>query len=220
MPFEYEDVMYQLIFRSFLLIALTANCYAEDINYPAELIINWNHKSFSGNTEYSIVYDDEAQRNVILAKSTHSASGLFSEERIDLDKTPWLNWSWRVEIFPTVNDEKVKAGDDFAARIYIVVNDGWTFLSTKAINYVWSQNNRKDETWPNPFAGKKAMMIVVQTREQENGWVSEKRNVKEDLKKMFGKEFRYINAIAIMTDTDNTKSSATSYYSDIRLTED
>ena len=212
--------MYQLTSRGLLLLILTANCYAEDISYPAESIINWNYKSFSGNTEYSVVYDDEAQRNVILAKSMHSASGLFSGERIDLDKTPWLNWSWRVEKFPTVNDEKEKAGDDFAARIYIVVNDGWTFLSTKTINYVWSQNNSIDDTWPNPFAGEKAMMIVVQTREQENGWVSEKRNIKKDLKNLFGKDYRYINAIAIMTDTDNTKSSATSYYSDIRLTED
>ena len=80
--------MNQLIFYSFLLISLMANCHAEDINYPAELIINWKHKSFSGNTDYSITYDIALQQNVIIAESTHSASGLFSEERIDLDKPP------------------------------------------------------------------------------------------------------------------------------------
>ena len=119
-----------------------------------------------------------------------------------------------------VDNEKDKAGDDFAARIYVVVNDGWTFLSTKAINYVWSQTSSKNEIWPNPFTGERTMMIAVQFRGHENGWVSEKRNLKTDLKKLFGNEFRYISAIAIMTDTDNSKSTATSYYSGIRLTED
>ncbi|SIS74433.1 Protein of unknown function [Neptunomonas antarctica] len=204
-----------------VLFAIEAtSSYAADVSYSAASIIDWKHKSFSGDTAYSVVYDEQLQKKVIQASSMQSASGLFYEQKIDLDKTPWLNWSWRVEKFPTISDEKKKAGDDFAARIYIVVQDGWTFLSTKAISYVWSQQASANDIWPNPFTGDKAMMLAVRADQDGNGWVTEKRNIKADLQKLFGKEIRYIKAIAIMTDTDNSKSSAISYYSDIRLTEE
>lgn len=202
-----------------LLMAFTVTSHAADISYPVASIIGWEHKSFSGNTAYSVVYDEQMQRDVIQANSHQAASGLFFEEKIDLDKTPFLNWSWRIEKFPTVENEKTKSGDDFAARIYIVAQDGWTFLSTKAISYVWSNQARTDDTWPNPFANSSAMMLAVRGRQDGDGWVTEKRNIKADLQKLFGKEIRYIKAIAIMTDTDNSNSSAISYYSDIRLTE-
>jgi hypothetical protein len=211
--------------RAFVLAAFATllpvtQVYAADINYPATEIIDWEHKSFAGDTVYSIVYDEQLKRDVILANSSQSASGLFFEEKIDLNKTPFLNWSWRVEKFPTVNNEKTKSGDDFAARIYVVAQDGWTFLSTKAISYVWSSQAHANDIWPNPFTKSSAMMLAVRGSADGSGWVTEKRNIKADLQKLFGKEIRYINAIAIMTDTDNSKSSATSYYSNIRLTKD
>ncbi|SFG31462.1 DUF3047 domain-containing protein [Neptunomonas qingdaonensis] len=202
-----------------LLMAFSVSSHAVDISYPAASIIDWKHKSFSGDTAYSVVYDEQMQRDVIRAKSSQSASGLFFEKKIDLDKTPFLNWSWRVEKFPVVGDEKTKTGDDFAARIYVVTQDGWTFLSTKAISYVWSNQSQTNDVWPNPFTNGSAMMLTVRGSGDSKGWVTEKRNIKEDLQQLFGKEFRYIDAIAIMTDTDNSKSSATSYYSDIRLTQ-
>ena len=203
-----------------LLMTFTVTSHAADISYPVASIIEWEHKSFVGNTAYSVVYDEQIQQKVILANSSQSASGLFFEKKIDLNKTPFLSWSWRVEKFPTVNNEKTKSGDDFAARIYVVTQDGWTFLSTKAISYVWSSQAHTNDVWPNPFTKSSAMMLAVRGVEDGSGWVTEKRNIKADLQKLFGKEIRYIKAIAIMTDTDNSKSSATSYYSNIRLTQE
>ncbi|MFQ3237392.1 MAG: hypothetical protein ACI9C4_002976 [Paraglaciecola sp.] len=202
-----------------LLMTFSVISHSADINYSVASMIDWEHRSFSGDTAYSVVYDKQMQRDVILASSSQTASGLFFEQKIDLNKTPFLNWSWRVEKFPTVSDEKTKSGDDFAARVYIVAQDGWTFLSSKAISYVWAKQSKTDEVWPNPFVKSNAMMLAVRGREDGSGWVTEKRNIKTDLQKLFGKEIRYIKAIAIMTDTDNSNSAAISYYSDIRLTE-
>ncbi|MFT4941872.1 MAG: hypothetical protein ACI88A_004943 [Paraglaciecola sp.] len=204
---------------SAFLMTFTVTSHAADLSYPAASIIDWEHKSFSGNTAYSVVYDEQMQHDVILASSSQAASGLFLEQKIDLNNTPFLNWSWRVEKFPTLSNEKTKSGDDFAARLYIVAQDGWTFLSTKAISYVWSRQSKKNDVWPSPFANGSAMMLAVRGAEDASGWVTEKRNIKADLQKLFGKEIRYIKAIAIMTDTDNSKSSAISYYSDIWLSE-
>ena len=188
-------------------------------DFSPEQIIQWKSKSFAGNTRYSVEFDRQLNQSVIRAESDKAASGLFYEERIDLNKTPYLSWSWKVEKFPALDNEKTKSGDDYAARIYIVIKDGWTPLGTKAVNYVWSQQSPLETTWPNPFAGDKAMMVAVQQGSSDSGWVMEKRNVKEDLKKLFGKDFQYIDGIAIMTDTDNSMSSAVSYYSGLKLTE-
>lgn len=184
---------------------------------PADML-GWEPKSFAGETEYRLVFDPQLQQPVVRASSRGAASGLFYEQRIDLDATPWLSWRWRVERFPTVTDERVKRGDDFAVRVYVVVRDGWTRLSSKAISYVWAQQAEVGQSWANPFAGDKAMMLALRNRQDGEGWVSEKRNLKADLRRLFGKDFRYLEAVAIMTDADNGKGSAIGYYADLVFT--
>ncbi|MFP2768884.1 DUF3047 domain-containing protein [Oceanisphaera sp. KMM 10153] len=186
---------------------------------PADML-GWEPKSFAGDTEYRLVFDRQLQQQVVRASSRAAASALFYEQRIDLDATPWLSWRWRVERFPTVTDERVKAGDDFAVRVYVVVRDGWTRLSSKAISYVWAQQAGVGQSWANPFAGDKAMMLALRNRQDGGGWVSEKRNLKADLRRLFGKDFRYIEAVAIMTDADNGKGTAIGYYADIAFTKE
>ena len=194
----------------FITIAAQANT-----EFTPENITKWKEKSFLDNTQYSIA-TPSGQRASILANSEGTASGLFYEKDIDLNKTPWLSWSWKVDTFPTITDEKTKEGDDFAARVYIVVRDGWTILSTKAISYVWSQQHQEGTAWPNPFTGDKAMMLSVENS-KAGEWRTEKRNLKEDLKRLFGKDFDKVDAIAIMTDADNSQSKAVSYYSNLKL---
>ncbi|WP_417618267.1 DUF3047 domain-containing protein [Oceanisphaera sp.] len=199
-----------------LLLALSVPVAALAFS-PADML-GWEPKSFAGETDYRLVFDPRLQRQVVRASSQGAASGLFYEQRIDLDDTPWLSWRWRVERFPAVVDERTRAGDDFAVRVYVVVRDGWTRLSSKAISYVWAQQAPVGQRWENPFAGDKAMMLVLRNPQDGDGWVSEKRNLKADLRRLFGKDFRYIEAVAIMTDADNSKGSAIGYYADLTFT--
>ncbi|MFD1008579.1 DUF3047 domain-containing protein [Oceanisphaera ostreae] len=199
-----------------LLLGLSASVPA--LEFSTAAMLGWEPKSFAGDTEYRPVFDPLLQQQVVRASSQAAASGLFYEQRIDLDATPWLSWRWRVERFPNVADERTKAGDDFAVRVYVVVRDGWTRLSSKAISYVWAQEARVGLRWANPFAGDKAMMLALRNRQDGDGWVSEKRNIKADLRRLFGKDFRYIEAVAIMTDADNGKSSAIGYYANFAFT--
>ena len=208
-----------LLFTTFFFLYTLSNMVFADKVFSPEQIIQWKSKSFVGNTVYSVEFDKQLNRSVIRAESNKTASGLFYEERIDLGKTPYLSWSWKVEKFPAIDNEQTKNGDDYVARIYVVIKDGWTPLGTKAVNYVWSQQSPLEASWPNPFAGDKAMMLAIHQGDSNSGWVTEKRNLKEDLKKLFNKEFRHIDGIAIMTDSDNSGSSAVSYYSGLKLTE-
>ena len=185
--------------------------------FSAERLEYWESKEFKGITDYRLVKLDTT--TVLKAQSNSSASGLFREQRIDLQKTPYLNWQWRIENRLGKINEQQKSGDDYPARIYIVVKGGWAFWNTKAINYVWASNSTKGKIWPNAFAGDHAMMMALRSTEDQTGtWYQEKRNILEDLKQLFGEDIRYIDAVAIMTDTDNAKGSAVAYYGDIYFT--
>jgi hypothetical protein len=186
-------------------------------HFSAGSLTGWKTKEFKGQTQYQISQLEGA--SVLKAASNAAASGLFYEQRIDLQKTPIMNWRWRIENRLGNIDEQAKAGDDFAARVYVVKSGGLVFWNTKAINYVWASTSPKDKTWPNPYAGDHAMMVAVRSLADKTGtWASEKRNIRTDFKELVGEDIQYIDAVAIMTDTDDTKGKATAYYGDIYFT--
>jgi hypothetical protein len=155
-------------------------------------------------------------KQALLATSNDSASALFKKIHIDIRTYPFLNWSWRIENRLDTENESNKSGDDYAARIYVVLDGGIFLWRTRAVNYVWANQASKGEIWENAFAGKHAMMMALRNRhDQLSTWYAEKRNVYEDLKRLFGTEFHFIDAIAIMTDTDNSHGQAKAFYGDI-----
>lgn len=179
----------------------------------------WASKEFKGQTRYQLTALDGV--SVLMAESADSASGLYREQHIDLQKTPFMNWRWRIENRLGNINEQEKSGDDYAARIYVVVSGGLVFWRTKAINYVWASTSAKGKIWPNAFAGDHAMMVALRSSGDQTGtWYTEKRNILADLKQLFGEDIHYIDAVAIMTDTDNAKGKATAYYGDIYFTKD
>ena len=183
-------------------------------SFSTDSLTGWKTKEFKGQTQYQFAQIEDIQ--ALKADSNDAASGLFYEQRIDLQKTPILNWRWRIEKPLANHDEQTKSGDDFAARIYVVVSGGLIFWNTKAINYVWSSASPRQKTWPNPFAGDHAMMVAVRTSsDKTETWYSEKRDVGADFKQLTGEGVRYIDAVAIMTDTDNAHGIVTAYYGDI-----
>jgi len=178
----------------------------------------WETKAFVGTTDYQ--FQHEGNTTVLSAKANGSASVLGKKINIDLRKTPYVNWSWRVDRgLGKQVDEKTKTGDDFAARLYVVKSGGAMIWRTKALNYVWSSSQARGESWPNPHQPNNAIMIATRGVNDNSGqWVTEKRNVREDLKAVFGKDITSIDAIAIMTDADNTGREAHASYGDIFFT--
>jgi hypothetical protein len=98
----------------------------------------------------------------------------------------------------------------------VVIDGGLAFWRKKALNYVWASTSPKGKFWPNAFAGEHVMMIALRSYEDRTAvWYEEKRNILEDLRKQFGEDISTIDAVAIMTDTDNAGGRATAYYGDI-----
>ncbi len=199
-----------------LLLASTAAARADKLmigDFSSGHLHGWSTKSFSGKTSYTL--QGAPRKQYLLADSQGTASAYYRKIRIDLWKTPVLHWRWRKLKTPGVTDERTKDGDDFAARVYVVHSGGLFFWKTLAINYVWSKSQPPDTVWDNPFAGSNAKMVSLRDAQADDGWHSESRNVYQDFKQLHGKEFRYIDGVAIMTDSDNSRSSAVAEYGDI-----
>lgn len=177
----------------------------------------WEQKSFSGTTTYNIV--NEAGKKVLKASSNKSASGLVRRINVDLNKTPVLNWSWKIDKQLTGLNEQSKQGDDYAARIYVIVDGGFFPWKSKAMNYVWSSNQARGTSWGNAFLPKNAKMTAIRGNQDRAGvWHAEKRNVKADFKRLYGIDLNRIDAVAVMTDTDNAQGQVTASYGDISFT--
>lgn len=205
-----------LVVLVLLMLSTVTLSYAEErvvARFSQGSLQNWQEKSFVGHTRYQLTF--EGQRQVLEATANGTASGIFREIEIDLNKTPYLNWSWWIEETLHGNDEKSKSGDDYPVRIYVVVSGGFFFWRTRAINYVWSNSQPLDSDWPNAFTSRAMMVAVRSGGEQRQQWMHEKRNVREDLKRLFGKEFDRIDAVAIMSDADNSGGQVRARYGDI-----
>ena len=153
--------------------------------------------------------------NLLKAIADNSASGLGKEIKIDLNKTPYLNITWKVEKDLKGIDERSKKGHDYAARVFVVKKTGATPLSNRAMNYVFSSNEDVDVSHPSPYTKKSIDYVLSTTKENLNKWVTVKVNVKKHFIKFHELDLDEINGVAIMADTDNSKLSSISYYQNI-----
>ena len=153
--------------------------------------------------------------NFLKAVADNAASGLGKEVKIDLNKTPFINITWKIEKDLPGIKENTKKGHDFAARVFAVKKTGATPLSNRAINYVFSSNNKIGFNTPSPYTKKSIDNVLASTKNNLNEWVTVKSNVKEDFKKFHDLDVNELDGLAIMSDTDNSKMKAVAYYQNI-----
>ncbi len=153
--------------------------------------------------------------NFLKAEADNAASGLGKEIKIDLNKTPFINITWKIEKDLQGINENSKKGHDFAARVFVVKKTGATPLSNRAINYVFSSNNAVGQSWPSPYTKKSIDNVLATTKDYLNVWVTVKANVKEDFKIFHDLDVNELDGLAIMSDTDNSKREAIAYYQNI-----
>ncbi len=153
--------------------------------------------------------------NYLKAIANNAASGLGKEIKIDLDATPYINITWKVEKDLKGIKENTKKGHDFAARVFVIKKTGATPLSNRAINYVYSSNLNIDDNMPSPYTKKSIDYVLSTTKNNFDEWVTVKSNVKEGFKKLHNLDVKELDGVAIMADTDNSKMTAISYYQNI-----
>ncbi|MBI1819534.1 MAG: DUF3047 domain-containing protein [Nitrospirae bacterium] len=181
-------------------------------------------------TLYTFIHEEK--RGVIKAESHQSASGLYVPVELNPKVYSVLSWCWKVNRIIEKGDETKKAGDDYAARIYVTFkydSEGATLWErTKygaikmlygeyppkaAINYVWANRLQKGKAISNPYTNRAEMVAVESGPEWVGQWRCEERNIYEDYQRFFKDEPPPLLGVAVMTDTDNTREEAIAYYS-------
>lgn len=191
-------------------------------------------KNIESHTRYSLVKDGDTV--VVKAVSEASASGVIRKIRIDPNKYPIIEWRWKVTNVYKKSDVTKKNGDDYPARIYITFEydpgrigffDKVKYNLIKqfygeyppmgALNYIWVSKAPIGTIAPNPYTERNQMIVVESGKKELDTWITEERNILDDFFAAFGETPPMISGIGIMTDSDNTKESATAFYGDILL---
>ena len=185
-------------------------------------------------TDYRLVVEDG--HPLLRARSRSGASALLHGLDIDPREWPRLRWRWRVRRLPDGGDIHRRAGDDYAARLYVTFAEDPSELDwferlrlesarlvygvtppLRAINYVWANRAPIGTVVPNAYT-RRAMMVVVDTGGARTGqWIEYERDLLADYRRLFHREPPRIDGIAIMTDSDDTASMAESDYAAISL---
>ena len=168
-------------------------------------------------TIYSVGKNENG--NFLKSEANNAASGLGKEIIIDLNKTPFINITWKIEQDLNGIKENSKKGHDYAARVFVIKKTGATPLSNRAINYVFSSNNDVGLNWPSPYTKKSIDNVLASTKKNMNEWVTVKANVKEDFKRFHNLDVKELDGVAIMSDTDNSKMKSIAYFQNIYFSE-
>ncbi len=204
------------------IVVMIAGTTNPAVSVPQELDVsdfaNWNERSFSGNTQYT--QDSSENSNTLQAEANGTASAFYRQGRIDLNATPCLHWRWQIsQTAPQALDERTRAGDDYAARVYVVRRGGLAFWRAKTINYIWSASEPVNSRWPNAYAGNNAQMWVVNSGNTLAAqWVTHARDIQSDWLDAFGETINHLDGIAVMTDGDDSGSQLSASYATLRFT--
>lgn len=178
----------------------------------------WNVKVLKGHVKYAI--ERFCNNTCVYAKSKENASALYYKIKIDIKKHPVLSWRWNVIKFPqkskgeSLTDSKE---DDYGARVYVIFPSFFPG-GAKALEYIWAEYAAKGTISSSPYSPNIKLVVLESGQNGRGKWVYEKRDLYEDYIAAFGKEPKAgIGAVAFMTDSDSTGTSAEAVYDEIKI---
>lgn len=219
----------KFVYVAILTVSILFICYAHALDLPKWFLFNkenalkeWQEKVFKNKVMYTVQSEEEA----LLAKSEKGCSGLFYRISFNPKEFPMISWQWQVVKFPEKAADETgpfdeKTGwierDDYAARVYVIF-PSLNFSKTRCIEYIWDENLPEGTVMTSPYFGNIKLIVAESGTGNMEKWVLEEYNIYEDYIKVFGEApRRNVGAIALMTDTDNTLSTAEALYKNIKV---
>lgn len=215
-----RTLFYLIIF--FLLIN-TKPSHAKDISIAdfniikikekSNIPLGWILKIWRGKPDLKLI--KEKDKKVYRLRSNASAISIYKEIKLDVEKTPILEWTWKATKIPEKGSAKHYSRDDQAIGIYVVFPRFPSMLNSRLIAYIWDSTVPKEKI----LRSRKQLMvhyIVMRSGKKDlKKWITERRNVLEDYRKIFSSSPPKIGGISIMIDSDDTNSTAESFIKNI-----
>ncbi len=189
---------------------------------------------YKKNTVYRL--ENYQGRTVLSANSKTSASGLAVKLRPRSTQHLWLQWEWKAVGALAQADNTEKNYDDAPLRILVAFDGNKTKLSLReklnfemahlisgqempyaTLMYIWSGKSPINSVLDNAHTSRVKMIVVDSGWENVGEWRKHDRDLAADYKLAYGENPGNVIGIALLTDTDNTKSETRSLYGDIEL---
>jgi hypothetical protein len=179
----------------------------------------WEEKIFKGRVVYRI--EKGQTLSYVRATSDKTASALYYKIKLDAKKNyPVISWKWNVDKFPqkkAAESLETENEDDFAARVYVIF-PAMFFTNSRVLEYIWSQTLPEGIIGTSPYSKNIKLMVVRSGPNKDKKWFQEDRDIAADYMKAFGRAPEYdIGAVAFMTNTEHTGTSADAMYDEIKL---
>jgi Protein of unknown function (DUF3047) len=182
-------------------------------NKVGEFPEDWRARKDEGKGVYSV--REEGGKRLLAAVSHGLGIQAAKEREWDLAAYPVLAWSWRPREFPRGSDERESATNDSVLAVYVLVPHS-RIRGPKAVKYVWSEKVPVG-THLTSNMGLTQVRVLRSGTGGKGEWSEERVNVLEDYKKLFKEsETPKPAGVAVLTDSDDTKSSAAGDYANFR----
>lgn len=176
----------------------------------------WELKQWFGDN-HRIEIINEAGNKVLNLGSEQNSFGIYREYDFNSKETPIVTWRWKVTQLPEGGDVRNDKKDDQAAQLYVMFPRFPKMVNSRLVGYIWDTSAPKGEKVTSTKSSNTRYIVLESGQEQLGKWLTEKRNVYEDYKALFGEEPPDAGGITIMIDSNDTRSSAESYFDDIRI---
>ena len=177
----------------------------------------WALKVWHGRADIRLIQDESRDAKVLRMRSEKASVSIYREVRLDLKKFPVLSWKWKVTKLPEGADARNVESDDQAAGVYVVFPRFPIFINSQFIGYVW-ETSVPEGTILRSRKNPMVHYIVVRSGIDNLGkWITERRNVMDDYRRVFGSAVPRVGGVALMIDTDDTLSDAESYFAKVEF---
>jgi len=169
-----------------------------------------------GSPKYDFRIATQGGRKAINLKSANDSSTISKEVKVDVKTWPVLQWSWQVVTLPKGGDARKSATDDEAAQIYVTFPRFPAAVRSRIISYIWDTAAPVGSVFKSEKTGLVTYVVVRSGPADLGKWLTESRNVLEDYKKIYGEApAEDVGAISIAIDSNDTNSTAESYFGEI-----
>jgi hypothetical protein len=169
-----------------------------------------------GSPKYDFRIETQGGRKVLRAKSHDDSSTISKEAKVNVKDRPILQWSWQAVTLPKAGDARKSATDDQAAQLYVTFPRFPQAVRSRIISYLWDTTAPAGAIFKSEKTGLVTYVVVRSGPAEAGKWVTESRNVLEDYKKIYGEApGEDVGAISISIDSNDTHSSAESYFGEI-----
>lgn len=197
---------------------------------------SWVHQAIPGKTATRFAYEKKDGRDAVAVHAPASASMLRREMRVEPADLGRVRFSWKVPALMEQADLALRDKDDAAVRVVLLFDGDRSRFSGRdaalaelvravtgeempyaTLMYVWCNRREPGAVVSSPRTGRIRKMVIESGPARLNRWLEYERDVRADYLRAFGEEPGALVGIAIMTDSDNTRSDARAWYGPVRL---